>query len=124
MPTLPTRRAVLTGTLALAAAAAAPQAVAQDKVIKMGSLKLIHSIAPHFYEKFTPAGYKVEIIPFDSPTDGKNAVVTGSGDFGLFGLGAATIRGAAGGRPGGGGRARDTRAVGGGRGRWPRPPPQ
>ena len=91
MPIHPTRRAVLTGTLALAAAAVAPQAVAQDKVIKMGSLKLIHSIAPHFYEKFTPAGYKVEIIPFDSPTDGKNALVTNSVDFGMFGLAAATI---------------------------------
>src|SRR5258706_16247701 len=64
--------------------------------IKMGSLKLIHSIAPHFYERFTPAGYKVEIIPFDSPTDGKNAVVTNSVDFGMFGLAAATIGGGAG----------------------------
>src|SRR5215217_7813635 len=70
---------------------------AQEVVtIKMGSLKLIHSIAPHFYEKFTPAGYKVEIIPFDSPTDGKNALVTNSVDFGMFGLAAATIGGAAG----------------------------
>ena len=93
---MPSRRTVLTSTLALAALAAAPQAFAQDKVIKMGSLKLIHSIAPYFYEKFTPAGYKVEIIPFDSPTDGKNAVVTGSVDFGMFGLAAATIGGAAG----------------------------
>src|SRR5690242_17730802 len=98
MPTRPTRRALLTSGLALAALATAPTAPAwaQDKVIKMGSLKLIHSIAPYFYEKFTPAGYKVEIIPFDSPTDGKNAVVTNSVDFGMFGLAAATIGGAAG----------------------------
>ena len=39
----------------------------------MGALKLIHSIAPYFYEKFTPAGYKVEVIPFESLTEGKNA---------------------------------------------------
>ena len=62
----------------------------------MGALKLIHSIAPHFYEKFTPAGYKVEVIPFESPTDGKNAVVTKSVDFGMFGIAAATLGAAAG----------------------------
>ena len=41
-----------------AAAVAGPAVLrAQDVVtIKMGALKLIHSIAPHFYEKFTPAG--------------------------------------------------------------------
>jgi ABC-type nitrate/sulfonate/bicarbonate transport system substrate-binding protein len=83
MPYRPTRRAVLTSCLALAALAAPVPVVAQDKVIKMGSLKLIHSIAPHFYEKFTPAGYKVEIIPFESPTECKNAVVTKSVDFGF-----------------------------------------
>jgi NitT/TauT family transport system substrate-binding protein len=100
MPALPfrptTRRALLTALAATALAAAASPAAAADTVIKMGSLKLIHSIAPYFYERFTPAGYKVEIIPFDSPTDGKNAVVTNSVDFGMFGLAAATIGGAAG----------------------------
>ena len=100
MPACPTRRALIAACLfatAAAVAAAAPSAAAaEDKVIKMGSLKLIHSIAPYFYERFTPAGYKVEIIPFDSPTDGKNAVVTNSVDFGMFGLAAATIGGAAG----------------------------
>jgi NitT/TauT family transport system substrate-binding protein len=91
----PTRRALL---LAIAAGVlfAGQPAAAEDKVIKMGSLKLIHSIAPYFYAKFTPPGYKVEIIPFDSPVDGKNAVVTNSVDFGMFGLAAATIGGAAG----------------------------
>src|SRR3984893_19228286 len=67
--------------------------------IKMGALKLIHSIAPHFYERFTPAGYKVEVIPFESPTECKNAVVTKSVDFGMFGI-AAAIVGAAAGEPG------------------------
>jgi NitT/TauT family transport system substrate-binding protein len=89
-----TRRALLVA--AIAGLAVPGPAAAEDKVIKMGSLKLIHSIAPFFYAKFTPAGYRVEIIPFDSPTDGKNAVVTNSVDFGMFGLAAATIGGAAG----------------------------
>jgi ABC-type nitrate/sulfonate/bicarbonate transport system substrate-binding protein len=87
----------------LAAAAAATvlpaHAVrAQSTTIRMGSLKLIHSIAPHFYEQFTPAGYKVEVVPFESPTEGKNAVVTKSVDFGMFGI-AAALLGAAAGEP-------------------------
>ena len=94
----PIRRALLSSCFATAllAATGVTPAAAEDKVIKMGGLKLIHSIAPQFYEKFTPAGYKVEVILFDSPTDGKNAVVTSSVDFGMFGLAAATIGGAAG----------------------------
>ena len=47
-------------------------------------------------EKFTPAGYKIEVIPYETPTDGKNAVVTRSVDFGTYGLAAATLGGAAG----------------------------
>jgi NitT/TauT family transport system substrate-binding protein len=68
----------------------------QEKTIKIGALKLIHSITPHFYEKFAPAGYKIVVIPFESPTDGKNAVLTGSVDFGTFGIAAATLGAAAG----------------------------
>ena len=42
----------------LALSVAAPTAAhAQDKVIKVGTLKLIHGITPYFYNKFTPAGY-------------------------------------------------------------------
>src|SRR6478672_1421722 len=63
--------------------------------IKMGALKLIHSIAPHFYERFTPAGYKVEVIPFESPTECKNGVVTQSVDFGVLGIAAAILGAAA-----------------------------
>lgn len=62
--------------------------------IRMGALKLIHSITPWFYERFMPAGYAVEVIPFESPTDCKSAVVTRSVDFGTFGI-AAGILGAA-----------------------------
>lgn len=67
-----------------------------EKVIKVGTLKLIHAITPHFYEQFAPPGYKIQVIPFESPTDGKNAVVTGTVDFGTFGIAAAMLGAAAG----------------------------
>ena len=66
------------------------------RTVKMGSLRLIHAMTPHFYERFLPPNLKVEIITFDSPTDGKNAVVTKSVDFGGFGIAAATLGAAAG----------------------------
>jgi NitT/TauT family transport system substrate-binding protein len=89
--------------LRLAATAAALSstslsAFAADRTIKVGTLKLIHGITPYFYEKFAPAGIKVQVVPFESPTDGKNAVVTGTVDFGIYGLAAATL-GAANGEP-------------------------
>ncbi len=65
-------------------------------VIRMGSLKLIHSIAPYFYAQFAPPGVTVEVIPFESPTECKNAVVTKSVDFGTFGIAAGTLGAAAG----------------------------
>ncbi|MEY3551656.1 MAG: hypothetical protein RL735_4, partial [Pseudomonadota bacterium] len=61
------------------------------RTVKMGSLRLIHSMTPHFYSKFAPDNLKIEIITFDSPTDGKNAVVTRSVDFGGFGIAAAIL---------------------------------
>lgn len=69
-------------------------AFAADRTIKVGTLKLIHGVTPYFYEKFVPAGVKIEVIPFETPTDGKNAVATGTVDFGIFGLAAATLGGA------------------------------
>ncbi len=66
-----------------------------ETVIRMGALKLIHSIAPYFYSQFTPAGYRVEIIPLESPTECKNSVVTKSVDFGVFGIAAAILGAAA-----------------------------
>src|SRR5829696_4155876 len=82
--------------VSVAGAAWIAPAAAADKVIKVGTLKLIHAITPYFYEKFTPPGYKIEVIPYETPTDGKNAVVTRSVDFGTYGLAAATLGGAAG----------------------------
>jgi NitT/TauT family transport system substrate-binding protein len=64
------------------------QAQAQDKVLRVGTLKLIHGITVYYYEKFVPAGYKVEVIPFESPTDGKNAVLTGTVDTCIHGIAA------------------------------------
>jgi len=79
----------------LAAPFIARGARAEVIVLKMGVLKLIHSITPYFYEKFTPAGYKIEIVPFESPTDSKSAVVTKSIDFGTFGVAAGILGSAA-----------------------------
>src|SRR5438876_9896677 len=93
-----TRR--LTGFLlvALSLVIAAPQAEAQDKVLRVGTLKLIHGISAYFYERFVPAGYTVEVYPFESPTDGKNAVLTGTVDTCIHGI-AAFLLGAAAGEP-------------------------
>ncbi|MDB5489944.1 MAG: transporter substrate-binding protein [Reyranella sp.] len=69
---------------------------AQTRTVKMGALRLVHSMPPYFYEKYAPAGLKIEIIVFDSPTDAKNAVVTKSVDFATFGIAAGILGGAAG----------------------------
>jgi ABC-type nitrate/sulfonate/bicarbonate transport system substrate-binding protein len=82
----------------LLAAPAIVRAEGEPILIRAGALKLIHSIAPYFYDQFVPAGYKVEVLPFETPTECKNAVVTKSVDFGAFGI-AAGILGAAAGEP-------------------------
>ena len=89
-----TRRRVLAAALVAPAVLRFGVAKAEPVTIKMGSLKLIHSITPWFYERFLPEGYKLDIVPFESPTDCKSAVVTRSVDFGTFGI-AAGILGAA-----------------------------
>jgi hypothetical protein len=45
----------------LATIAFAPRASAEDRVLKVGTLKLIHGISAYFYERFAPAGYTVEV---------------------------------------------------------------
>ena len=82
----------------LIAAPSIVRAAGEPIVIRAGALKLIHSIAPYFYDQFVPAGYKVEVTPFETPTECKSAVVTKSVDFGAFGI-AAAILGAAAGEP-------------------------
>ena len=83
---------------ASAAALAAPAIADTAVTIRMGVLKLVHSMTPYFYERFLPAGYRLELIPFSTPTDGKDAVVTKSVDYGTFGI-AAAILGAVGHQP-------------------------
>jgi hypothetical protein len=65
------RRTLIASSAALLVSAYRARAQAPS-TIKMGALKLIHSIAPHFYDRFTPAGYRVEVIPFEGPTECKN----------------------------------------------------
>lgn len=94
-PATVSRRFVLGGALAAPAILGSRGARADTVTVRIGALKLIHSITPYFYEKFLPDGYRVEVIPFESPTDGKAAVVTKSVDFGTFGVAAAILGAAA-----------------------------
>jgi NitT/TauT family transport system substrate-binding protein len=92
------RRHLLAGTAGLVLAAPHVANAQAQRTVKMGGLRLIHAMTPHFYERFLPPNLRLEITTFDSPTDGKNAVVTRSVDFGGFGI-AAAILGAAAGEP-------------------------
>jgi NitT/TauT family transport system substrate-binding protein len=93
------RRGFLRLVAATAAlAAGGRRASADHRVVKVGTLKLIHGITPYFYDRFAPPDLTFEVVPFESPTDGKNAVVTGTVDFGIYGIAAATL-GAANGEP-------------------------
>ena len=94
----PLKRLVVVLLATCSFALPAPQASAQDKVLRVGTLKLIHGISAYFYERFAPTGYTVEVIPFESPTDGKNAVLTGTVDTCIHGI-AAFLLGAAAGEP-------------------------
>src|SRR5260221_197896 len=42
------------------------RAAGEPVVIRAGALKLIHSIAPYFYDQFVAAGYKVEVLPAET----------------------------------------------------------
>lgn len=93
------RRSLLLAAVSSLTVAVPTLVQAQEKtVLKVGTLKLIHGISAYFYERFVPAGYTVEVIPFESPTDGKNAVLTGTVDTCIHGI-AAFLLGAAAGEP-------------------------
>jgi ABC-type nitrate/sulfonate/bicarbonate transport system substrate-binding protein len=94
MHTTSRRQFIRLAATAAALASTGTKAFAAERVIKVGTLKLIHGITPYFYEKFAPSDIKIEVIPFETPTDGKNAVATGTVDFGIFGFAAATLGGA------------------------------
>lgn len=86
------RRRFLGSSIAVSIGVAGGQACAEEQVtIRMGVMKLIHSMTPYFYERFLPADYRLIIIPFSTPTDVKDAVVTGSVDYGTFGIAAAIL---------------------------------
>jgi NitT/TauT family transport system substrate-binding protein len=91
-------RRLLVFVLALLAVAPARVHAEDNKVIRVGTLKLIHGITPYFYQKFAPPGITIEVVPFESPTDGKNAVLTGTVDTCIHGI-AAFLLGAAAGEP-------------------------
>jgi ABC-type nitrate/sulfonate/bicarbonate transport system substrate-binding protein len=97
-PTSLFARLLLVSFGALSLLFSAPQSRAEDKVLRVGTLKVIHGIAPYFYQKFAPPGYTVEVVPFETPTDGKNAVLTGTVDTCIHGI-AAFLLGAAAGEP-------------------------
>ena len=83
-----TRRTALLGTLAAPVILRHARAAT---VVRMGALKLIHSITPYFYDRFTPQGTTIEITAFEAPADCKDAVVSGTIDFGTFGIAAAIL---------------------------------
>lgn len=87
------RRTLLAASAGLLATPAI--VAAQGTRVRVGGLRLIHAITPFFYDRFMPEGMTVEVIPFESPTEGKNAVVTRSVDFGAFGIAAAILGSAA-----------------------------
>ena len=89
------RRAALGGAVLCLAAPMVLRHARATTVIRMGVLKLIHSITPYFYDRFLPQGTAIEIIPFESPADGKDAVVSGTVDFATFGVAAAVLAGVA-----------------------------
>jgi len=58
-----------------------------EGTITIGTLRgQPHLYQPYFYEQFAPEGTEVEIVLFDSSPDIKNAVVSGSVDFGITGV--------------------------------------
>ncbi len=85
----------LAGVLGLTASAAA---VAQEQVIKVAVLKVPSNAHYLYYQQLAPAGYKFQPILVNTPGDAKDAVISGSAEFGLTGI-AAAILGNANGEP-------------------------
>lgn len=65
----------------------------QTRTVKVATLRQPHLFHPNFYERFVPAGTTIEVVPLANSTDIKNAVVSGSVDFGITGI-TASIQGA------------------------------
>lgn len=81
--------------VALAAAGCSGEASADTgggdtETITVGTLKgQPHLYHPFLYADHLPDGYEVEVVTFDTSPDIKNAVVSGSVDFGVTGIPAA-----------------------------------
>ena len=73
-----------------------PLLAQQTKKIKVGTFKLVHMMAPVFYERFLPKYVQVELVYFASSLDIEKAVVNGNIDFGEYGTTAALLAGAQG----------------------------
>jgi NitT/TauT family transport system substrate-binding protein len=95
-----TRRSFLSAAAAATAAVALPAAAraAAPRTIKVGMLKTVNTIVMQFYQKFATPGTTYDVVIYDTPPDGKDALVSGAVDFGIFGLAAATL-GASAGQP-------------------------
>lgn len=85
----------LAGLIALVMTAV-PASAQQPQVIKVGTFKLIHMMAPIWWERYLPKDVKVELVYFASSLDIEKAVVNGNVDFGQYGTTAALIAGAQG----------------------------
>lgn len=59
----------------------------EEGTVTIGTLRgQPHLYQPYFYEQFAPDGTEIEIVLFDSSPDIKNAIVSGSIDFGIAGI--------------------------------------
>lgn len=58
-----------------------------DEAVTVGTLKgQPHLFAPFLYDDLAPEGMQVEVVQFDTSPDIKNAVVSGTIDFGVTGV--------------------------------------
>ena len=93
-----TKPLALTGALAavaLIAGCAPAEASAEGDTITIGTLRSQpHLFSPYFYEDVAAGGLEFEIVLFDTSSDIKNAIVSGSIDFGVTGA-ASVISGVA-----------------------------
>jgi NitT/TauT family transport system substrate-binding protein len=76
------------------AAGTPPPAPPKQYIIKVATLRQPHLFHPAFYERFLPPNIKMEVVPLASSPDIKNALITGSAEFGVVGL-TASLAGAA-----------------------------
>lgn len=85
----------LTGCASSSSPANADSADSSTQTVTIGTLRAQpHLFSPFFYEDFAEDGVDFEIVLFDTSSDIKNAIVSGSVDFGVTGA-ASVISGVA-----------------------------